>query len=418
MRRFFAVLGLAAASSLLAGCPVYSADPCVDSSDCASGYVCNVGAGECVFAPSGGNRCNVSSDCGANSFCASDGYCSPIDDCRYTGCPGGFVCDATGNAAPHCVSGTTGKGGTGGSNSAGAGGSDLAGAGGDAGSAGAGDAGSAGAGDAGEAGAGGEATGGADAGGAGEAGEAGQAGQAGQSGEAGTAGEGGSAPIAGSSGAGGDGGSAPVAGAGGAAGDGGSPAAGAAGEASAGSGGAGAPSGGAAGSASGEGGTAGIGGTAGAGGSAGSSSSAACDDGGLAPATGSLQLVAQSTSTACAGGLSSKPTEGKLAISGGKGAPADTWTFEALGLLSSQNEIHCNEEGVVCSFSFQRTEGTSTTRYTSTAAPFTVKVTIWNDGSFIGTAEQVKTLRRVTVPGQTDQQVIEGVTLVLVATAN
>ena len=52
------------------------------------------------------------------------------------------------------------------------------------------------------------------------------------------------------------------------------------------------------------------------------------------------------------------------------------------------------------------------------SSAFTVKVTIWNDGSFIGTAEQVKTIRRVTVPGQIDQQVVEGVTLVMVATSN
>lgn len=434
MRRFFAALGLAAATSLLAGCPVYSAESCVDSGDCANGFVCDGSRNECV-AVDDGPRCSVSSDCGSNHYCQGDGRCAPIDDCRYSGCPGGYVCEASSSAAPRCVIGSSGKGG---SNAAGAGGSSLGGSGGKApgGSAGAGgdiiSGGAAGDGAGGQitGGSGGKAPGGAGGAAAGMAGS--DAGGAGGQAQAGS-GQGGSAQAGSSQGGSAQGGGSQAGAAGsnqggsspGGSSQGGSSAAGAAGSTGgsgqAGSGDAGSggsDSAGAGGSSAGSGGnSAGTGGSsAGTGGSAGAPA-ASCDDGGLATASGSLQLVSQATSSACTGGLSSKPLEGKLAIAGGKGAPGDTWTFEALGVVASQPEIHCNEGGVVCSFSFQRTEGTSTTRYTSTAAPFTVKVTIWNDGSFIGTAEQVKTIRRVTVPGQTDQQVVEGVTLVMVATA-
>lgn len=439
MRRFFAVLGLASATSLLAGCPVYSAESCVDSSDCANGFVCDGARNECVSIDTDGPRCSVSSDCGANHYCGGDGRCAPIDDCRYSGCPGGYVCEASSGAAPRCVIGSKGKGG---SSAAGAGGSSV---GGSAGRGGSGDAGAgggvAGAGG-GLAGAGGEpTTGGAAGDGAGGQSVAGAGGkETGGSGGAGAgaagaeqSGGGGQAQAGASQGGGGQAGTSQ----GGAAGSGiGGAAQGGTSQGGASQGGAsqgGASQGGAGGGVAGAGqagsGDAGAGGAdagganaggggpvAGAGGGGGAPT-ASCDDGGLATASGSLQLVSQATSTACTGGLSSKPLEGKLAIAGGKGAPGDTWTFEAVGVLASQPEIRCNEDGVVCSFSFQRTEGTSTTRYTSTAAPFTVKVTIWNDGSFIGTAEQVKTIRRVTVPGQTDQQVVEGVTLVMVATA-
>lgn len=129
-----------------------------------------------------------------------------------------------------------------------------------------------------------------------------------------------------------------------------------------------------------------------------------------------MQLVDGSTWSACAGGLSSDPAETKLSIVGGKGAPNETWTLTIVGQNASTAVVTCNDGGIVCAFSSGRVQGTSTTKYASTAKPFDVKVSVWTDTSFIGTAENVQMARTISVPGQVDQQVVDGVTVVLVAT--
>ncbi len=129
-----------------------------------------------------------------------------------------------------------------------------------------------------------------------------------------------------------------------------------------------------------------------------------------------MQLVDGSTWSSCAGGLSSDPAATKLSIVGGAGAPDETWTLTVVGQSASSAVVSCNANGVVCAFSSGRTQGTSTTKYASTAKPFDVKVSVWTATSFIGTAESVQMARTISVPGQVDQKIVDGVTVVLVAT--
>ncbi len=129
-----------------------------------------------------------------------------------------------------------------------------------------------------------------------------------------------------------------------------------------------------------------------------------------------MQLVDGSTWSACTGGLSSDPSASKLSLVGGEGAPDETWSLTIVGQTASTAIVTCNANGVVCAFSSGRASGTSTTKYASTAKAFDVKVSVWTSGSFIGTAESVQMARTITVPGQVDQQIVDGVTVVLVAT--
>lgn len=130
-----------------------------------------------------------------------------------------------------------------------------------------------------------------------------------------------------------------------------------------------------------------------------------------------MQLVDSSTWQSCVGGMSSKPGETKLSLAGGTGAPTESWTLSVVGQNASSAVITCNANGIVCAFASDRVQGTSTTKYATTNKAFDIKVSTWTQGSFIGTAESVQALRTVAVPGQVDQQVVDGVTIVFVATA-
>jgi hypothetical protein len=117
------------------------------------------------------------------------------------------------------------------------------------------------------------------------------------------------------------------------------------------------------------------------------------------------------------GGISSFPAAGKLALAGGKGAPGESWKLAVIGQSSSDPVIHCNTGAVVCTFDGSRTQGSSTTSYAATNKPFDIAISTWTNGSFIGTAQNLQAIRTITVPGQVDQQVIDAVTIVFVATA-
>jgi hypothetical protein len=119
----------------------------------------------------------------------------------------------------------------------------------------------------------------------------------------------------------------------------------------------------------------------------------------------------------CVGGISSKPAEEKLALAGGKGSPDETWSFSVVGQMTSEAVVNCNDGTVICSFHSTRVEGTSNTKYDSTNKPFALKVTTWTPGAFIGTAEAVQAVKTVTIPGDVNQQVVDGITLVFVSTS-
>ena len=77
---------------LLSGCPGYGDhDSCVRDAQCAEGYVCDTGAGQCVRNPV--VECAAPRDCAATETCASDGTCK-VGDCTWAdiGCVDGYTC--------------------------------------------------------------------------------------------------------------------------------------------------------------------------------------------------------------------------------------------------------------------------------------------------------------------------------------
>ena len=102
---------LLCAVAALSGCPIYDESAgCYRNSDCATGYLCDVGPGECYqpTSPTDGS-CSKPSDCGVNETCSKAGECVS-GDCTFSGCVSGYVCDSS-SGKWECTSGSTGTAG-------------------------------------------------------------------------------------------------------------------------------------------------------------------------------------------------------------------------------------------------------------------------------------------------------------------
>ena len=119
------------AAAALSGCPIYDHEDagCYRNSDCATGYVCDDGTGECYqpSSPTDGSGCSKPSDCDVNETCSKAGECVS-GDCTFSGCVSGYVCDSS-SGRWACTSGASGSAGA--SGDGGAAGAPTAGTGGD-----------------------------------------------------------------------------------------------------------------------------------------------------------------------------------------------------------------------------------------------------------------------------------------------
>jgi hypothetical protein len=173
----------------------------------------------------------------------------------------------------------------------------------------------------------------------------------------------------------------------------------------------------------GTGGSAGSGGSAGAGGTSGSSGSAGTGGGGSAPtcggdglssATGIFQLVDGSTTLACIGGLDTVLGE-SFDVAGV--SDSIDWRFSLFHATSSTGTINCNENGVICTFQFQQTAGQTTTTYAATGT-FTIQVGGWDATSFVGTVSGLSALKTTSVPGGSQNVVVDNLLLVINGSKN
>jgi hypothetical protein len=107
------------AVAALAGCPIYDHEDngCFHSSDCAQGYSCDRGSGECILS-SGDNGCSKPSDCGVNETCSKAAECVS-GDCSFSGCVSGYTCDSS-SGTWACVLTSSIGGGAGAANEGGA----------------------------------------------------------------------------------------------------------------------------------------------------------------------------------------------------------------------------------------------------------------------------------------------------------
>jgi hypothetical protein len=130
-------------------------------------------------------------------------------------------------------------------------------------------------------------------------------------------------------------------------------------------------------------------------------------------ATGSAQVVAGATSSLCIGGLSSTPDTSTLSLSGGDPSKNELLDITITGQNASTSTLVCNEEGVTCTATVRRQEGSVTVRYDATNQPFTIKITTWTEASFLGILENIQAIRTELPEG--NSQLTSGVNLVLFA---